>query len=304
MPVRGELSGRIVLLTGATGGLGRAAAFQLAAKGARLTIVGRDPEKCARTVASIKQATGHGDVHGLHADLSTMSGVRAVGNTFRTVNTRLDVLVNNAGSIFETWRTTEDGIETTFALNHLAYFGLTVGLLDLIRKSKAARVINTASVAYRWGQLDLTCMTRPRRHAGFKAYCDSKLANVLFTRALARRMAPHGGTANCFHPGPTRSGFGRGTGGILGHLMQDRFVRLFCRPPEQAADTLVWLASTPEVAVHNGLYFVDRKVRSLSRKACDDSLGEELWTASERLFARGAEGMPQDRPIMTEHDIV
>jgi NAD(P)-dependent dehydrogenase (short-subunit alcohol dehydrogenase family) len=287
--VERDLEGRVILLTGATEGLGRAAAAAFAARGATLTIVGRNRAKTEGVVESLRRSTGDPAVDHLIGDLSLLSGARAVAAGFRARHDRLDVLVNNAGAIFQRYRRTADGIENTFALNHLGYFVVTTELLNLLRGTPGARIVNTASSVHRFGRLDLdTVVERDGIDgiaAGFRAYFDSKLANVLFTRELARRLAGSGVTANCVHPGFVRSGLFGGTAGASTYVLRSRLAGLFARTPEQAAAALVWLATDPAAAPYSGEYFAGRKVARVGRRARDADLGAALWKLSEWLSA-------------------
>jgi NAD(P)-dependent dehydrogenase (short-subunit alcohol dehydrogenase family) len=284
-----DLDGRVILVTGATDGVGRAAATAFAARGAMLTIVGRDEGKTTRTAEDLRRTTGNPAVDTLCADLSSLSGMRAVTAGFLARRQRLDVLVNNAGALFQRPAVSMDGLEMTFALNHLAYFVVTTELLGLLRQTPGARVVNTASSSYRLGRRDVERMPTRRPRAGlaggFRAYCDSKMANVVFTRELARRLAPSGVTANCQHPGYVRSGFFEQATGPFGYATHNRLATSLAHPPERAADTLVWLATDDAAAQHSGEYFIDRTVTQVSRAARDDRLGARLWTLSERLAA-------------------
>jgi NAD(P)-dependent dehydrogenase (short-subunit alcohol dehydrogenase family) len=174
----------------------------------------------------------------------------------------------------------------TFALNHLAYFVVTTDLADLLQNTPGGRVVNTASSSHKFGRLDLDQVATRDGSAGFQAYCDSKLANVLFTRELARRLAPFGVTANCMHPKFVRSRFFAQTTGLWTALARSPLAAPFARTPEQAADTLVWLATSPEAASCSGEYFVDRAVAPVSRRARDADLASRLWTFSERLVSQ------------------
>ena len=280
-----ELDGRVVLLTGATDGVGRAAATEFAARGASVTIVGRNAAKTRQTAETIRSGTGNPAVDYLIADLSTLFGMRAVAAGFRARRDRLDILVNNAGAMFQRPMTTVDGLEQTFALNYLAYFVLSTELSDLLRETPGARVVNTASSSHKLGRLDLeTVATRspaPGFVAGFRAYCDSKLAGVVFTRELAARLP--GVPVNCHHPGYTRGGFFSHTTGFWSHVVNNRPSRLVARPPERTSDTLLWLATDEAARAYSGEYFVKRAVAG--RTSRDPDLGPRLWELSERLTA-------------------
>lgn len=277
-----ELAGKTVLLTGATEGIGKAAALELARRGADVAIVGRNRAKSEAVLAELGAAADGGEVELYLADLSSQQEVRRLASEFGAKHDRLDVLVNNAGGVFQEHSLTEDGLERTFALNHLSYFLLSVLLADLLKATPGARVVSTSSGAHQTGKLELsTVAKRPDGRAGFGAYGDSKLANVLFTRELARRLGP-GVAVNCFHPGFVQTGFGLNNRGLLGSAIKYT-AALFARTPEKGAETLVWLASSPEAAGTSGEYFMDRKVARTSRRAKDDALAARLWTLSEEL---------------------
>jgi retinol dehydrogenase 12 len=279
-----DLDGRVVLLTGGTDGVGLAAATAFAARGATLTVVGRDAAKAQRTVDALRDTTGNRAVDMLVADLSSLAGMRSVTSGFLARHRRLDILVNNAGAIHQRSAVTADGLNTTFALNHLAYFVITTELIGLLRSTPGARVVNTASSVYRLGRRDIENMATRNGGgfvSGFRAYCDSKMSNVLFTRELARRLGPDGVVANCLHPGFVRSRFFGRTTGPWGHLVRNPVADLAARPPEVAADTLVWLAADEASGAYNGEYFVNRTVTPISRRIADADLGARLWALSE-----------------------
>ena len=277
------LKGKTFLVTGATEGIGKAAARHFARRGADLTLVGRNAQKTEQLVAELRRDTGNPEVHALVGDLSSQAETRAVAAQFLARHQRLDVLVNNAGAVFQDRQVSADGLEKTFALNHLGYFLLTVQLLPLLQATPGARVVSTSSGANAIGKIDLaTIATRERGYTAFGAYSDSKLANILFTRELARRLQGSSATANCFHPGWVASGFGLNNQG-LGSKLLSVVAPLLARSPEQGADSLVWLATSPEAARFTGEYFSDRELTRTARRARDSRLGQELWALSERL---------------------
>jgi NAD(P)-dependent dehydrogenase (short-subunit alcohol dehydrogenase family) len=281
-----DLDGKVMLVTGATEGIGKAAAIALAKRGAALTLVGRSRDKSEGVVAAIKAASGNDQIELLLGDLSKMADARAVADAFAAGHDRLDVLVNNAGAVFQAYALSADGFEMTFALNHLAYFVVTTRLLDLLKKTEGARVVSTSSRAHRAGRLNLAGVAKRSEDesAGFPAYGDSKLANILFTRELARRLAGTSVTANCFHPGFVASGFGQNEPGVVKWFLANVGPYL-ARTPEKGAETLIWLAASPEAKVYNGQYFEDMKLGKLTARAQDDALAKDLWTLSERLVA-------------------
>jgi retinol dehydrogenase 12 len=276
-----DLEGKVFLVTGATEGIGKAAALEFARRGATLVLVGRSREKSERVVAEIKAASGSDRVELLLGDMSKIADARAVAEAFRAKHDKLDVLVNNAGAVFNEYRLSADDIEMTFALNHVGYFVLTTALLDIIQKTPGARIISTSSGAHQPGKIDLATIAKRNGKAGFGAYADSKLANVLFTRELARRVGPSA-TANCFHPGFVRTGFGANLGGASSWFIAT-IASLFARKPEKGAETLVWLATSPDAASHNGEYFYDCKVARTTKLAKDEALAKGLWELSEKL---------------------
>ncbi len=282
-----QMDGKVVLLTGATEGIGKAAARELARRGATLVVVGRNPEKTRAVVDELEQLGGKGRIQSLLGDLSKMADVREVARQFRERHDRLDVLANNAGAVFAEHHTSADGFEMTFALNHLGYFQLTVELLDLLRRTPGSRVVSTSSDAHRAARLDLARLPTGGGKAGFLVYANSKLANILFTRELARRLQGSSTVATSFHPGFVRSGFALNNQGFV-KTATGTLARVFGRTPEKGARTLVWLAAHPEAAkpAHHGGYFHDERIASTSRAAKDDALARELWALSEELVAR------------------
>jgi NAD(P)-dependent dehydrogenase (short-subunit alcohol dehydrogenase family) len=265
-----------VLLTGATRGIGRAAAIEMAAQGAELALVGRDAERVREVAQEAKAAGGGAPVHEHVADLTLMSEVRALAEEVRGRYEHIDVLANNAGAMFATRRETSEGFEQTFALNHLAPFLLT----NLLRDHLAGgRVVTTASDAHKTGRLDLEDLQAAKSYSAMRTYGTSKLCNILFTRELARRAPElH---ANCFHPGVVRTGFGKNENGIWKVLTT--LVGPFIRSPERGARSLVWLALSDQAASLTGEYVHNEKVTTPSAQAQDDSRAEGLWEKSAEL---------------------
>ncbi len=277
-----SMVGRTCLVTGATSGIGKATATGLARLGADLVLVARDPAKGQATMAEIGAATGNPRVGLLMADLSSQASVRQLAEEVKRGHDRLHVLVNNAGGYWATRHTTVDRLELTFAVNHLAYFLLTNLLLDLLRASAPARIVNVTSGAQAIGDVHFDDLQFERRYRGQPAYNQSKLANVLFTYELARRLDGSGVTVNCVHPGVVRTNFGRDDPGPVLRLMTP-LVRPLMRTPEQGADTSVWLASSPEVEGVTGRYFASRRARQSSKRSYDPELARRLWRVSEEL---------------------
>jgi NAD(P)-dependent dehydrogenase (short-subunit alcohol dehydrogenase family) len=276
---------RTCVITGATSGIGRAAAFALAREGLRLALVARNREKAEATAREIARATPGAAVDVFVADLAVQAQIRRVAGELSARLPRIDVLLNNAGIVNLRREETPDGIEATFAVNHLAYFLLTELLLDRLRASAPARVVSVASDAYRFGKLDLDDLEyRRRAYKPMQVYGSSKLLNVLWNAELARRLEGSGVTANCLHPGGVNTGLGDNNAGVLRVL--GKAVKRFMRSPEKGADTAVWLATAPEVAGVSGGYFGDRKPRRPSPAASDPAAARRLWEISERLCAR------------------
>jgi NAD(P)-dependent dehydrogenase (short-subunit alcohol dehydrogenase family) len=275
------MNGKVVLITGGTSGIGKAAAKALAGMGAEVVVTGRNRQKGEGALQEIRSKSGNNRVSLLLADLATQSEVRRLAKEFRASHDRLDVLVNNAG-LYKTRRTeTPDGIEMTLAVNYLAPFLLTNLLLDLLKKSAPSRVINVSSEAERWGKIDLDDLQSERRYRGFPVYGKSKLANIMFTYELAERLRGTGVTANCMHPGSVNTNMGKNERGV--GILLFRAFKPFMRSPKKGADTLVYLAASPDVQGRTGEYFIDREVATPSKEAYDGTLREQLWEVSEEL---------------------
>ncbi|MCA9968992.1 MAG: SDR family oxidoreductase [Anaerolineales bacterium] len=279
---------KVCLVTGANSGIGKETALALAQRGATVVMVARSRTRGEAALAEVRQACGHDRVALLLADLSVQAEVRQLAAAFRRQYARLDVLVNNAGALFMSRELSADGIEKTFALNHLGYFLLTTLLLDMLRASAPARIINVSSDAHFQGQLDFDDLQLENGYAGFRAYSLSKLANVLFTRELARRLAGSGVTANAMHPGFVGSNFAKNNG-LLARLAMT-LLRPFARTPEQGAETVVYLATSPEVADVSGAYFADKKAKEPAAAARDPEAAQRLWAVSEALAGSAAAG--------------
>src|SRR5579859_622135 len=276
-----QMDGRVCVVTGATSGIGYVTARELARQGATVTVVGRNRDRTARCVAQIRQETGSKAVDSLLADLSSMTQVRALAEAVKARHTRLDVLVNNAGAIFLTRHTTVDGYEMTFALNHLAPFLLTNLLLDRLKASVPARIVTTASVAHTGAKI---AFDDPNFQHSFynawSAYSQSKLANIMFTYELARRLEGTGVTANAFHPGVVASGFAH-NGPLLSVAMT--LARPMMVSAEEGAKTAIYVASSPAVEGVTGQYFTkEHPVRS-SKESYNTESQRRLWEVSEEL---------------------
>jgi NAD(P)-dependent dehydrogenase (short-subunit alcohol dehydrogenase family) len=273
------------MITGATNGIGLAAAHELARVGAGLVLVGRNRQRGEQVVEEISRSSGNDDVSLLVADLSSLEQVRRLAAEFVGAGRPLHVLLNNAGVLNLRREETGDGFETTFAVNHLAYFLLTGLLLGRLRESAPARIVNVASDAHAQagGRLDFDDLQSTRKYSLMGTYGKSKLANILFTRELARRLEGTGVTANCLHPGFVGSNFARNNGAIAGVVMT--LLKPFARSPEKGAETAVYLSSSPEVDGVSGEYFVDCKVAQPKDFARNDDDASRLWEVSERMCA-------------------
>jgi NAD(P)-dependent dehydrogenase (short-subunit alcohol dehydrogenase family) len=279
-----DLAGKVFLITGGTEGIGKAASLDIAARGATMSLIGRNAEKTER-VATELRAAGAERVDVIIADMSKIAEMRAAAAKFKASADRLDVLINNAGAVFLTKQLSADGLEMTFALNHLAYFVLTNEVLGLLKKTPGSRVVSTSSGAHAGGRIDFDDIAKcPSGRTGFNAYCDSKLANVLFTRELAKRLEGTKTTANCYHPGFVETGFGKNNTGFLAGAIAFT-ASLFARSPEKGAETLVWLATSPDAASTTGEYFMDKKVKKTKAIAYDKALATKLWKFTEELTA-------------------
>jgi NAD(P)-dependent dehydrogenase (short-subunit alcohol dehydrogenase family) len=276
------LHGRICLVTGATSGIGRVTAQALAQQGATVVLVARDPSRAAATVGQIKQQTGNLNVASLLADLSAQDQVRRLAAEFTSQYAQLHVLVNNAGALFWRRHETADGQERTFALNHLAPFLLTNLLLDTLKASAPSRIVTTASAAHTGAAIPFDDLQQAHhRYRGFAVYGQTKLANLLFTYELARRLAGSGVTANAFHPGYVATNFGRSDSHLMSALMP--LANRFAISPEKGADTATYLATSPDVAGVSGQYFTKRQAIRSSPASYDEAAQRRLWEASAQL---------------------
>lgn len=276
------MAGRIAVVTGATGGIGKATAAGLAGLGAGVGIVGRSRDRLDAAAADLARRAGADAIDVFEADLSSQAQVRRLAGEVQDRYPRIDVLVNNVGGFWAHRHVTEDGLELTFALNHLAPFLLTGLLVDRMRAQEHARIVTVTSSAEALGTIDFEDLQESRKYSGQRAYNQSKLANVLFTHELARRLHGTPVTANAVHPGVTRTAFGAedqarlyaATGGIA---------RPFMRSPERGADTVVWAASSPELEGVTGGYFHDRRPKRPSKRSLDETIAKRLWEVSEEL---------------------
>ncbi len=278
------MHGKICVITGATSGIGLCTARQLAASGAKLVLIARDPARAERTASELG-SLGAQDVSLHYADLSAIAEMKRVATEIAGAYPRIDVLINNAGGIFGERYVTADGLERTFALNHISYFVLAnllrPNLEAAANENGEARVINVASRAHRGEVLDFADLQSEHRYRWFRAYGRSKLANILFTRALAKRLSGSGVTANCLHPGFVATRFGANNSIVLSALV--KLAMIVAISPEKGAETIVYLATSPDVAKTSGKYFFRCHPIEPDGPALEDKSAERLWQASVKL---------------------
>jgi NAD(P)-dependent dehydrogenase (short-subunit alcohol dehydrogenase family) len=276
------MAGKTVLITGGTSGIGRATAIGLAELGARVAITGRDLGRVEAAAVEIRLATGNPDIHAFGADLSSQAEVRRLAAEVLKAYPRLDVLVNNVGGFWATRHVTSDGLERTFALNHLAAFLLTELLLDRLKASAPARVVTVSSGAQSLGTIDFDDLQGERKYSGQTAYNQSKLASVMFTYELARRLEGTGVTATVLHPGVVSTRFGAEDPSRIFKLIVP-FYRPFMKTPRQGAATSIYLASSPRVAGVTGRYFASGRAKTSNKASYDESAASRLWQVSAGL---------------------
>lgn len=276
------MSGKTCIITGATDGIGLEAAARLGAMGARLVLVGRNPAKGEAALATLRRRVPGVSAEMHYADLSRRDEIARLAPALLAAAPRIDVLLNNAGAFFEKRVLTADGLERTFALNHMGYFRLTALLRERLIASAPARIVNVASEAHRGARLDFADLQTAGGFNGWKAYKRSKLANILFTRALARRLAGTGVTANCLHPGFVATSFGDNNRGWWGWAIA-LGKRVMAIPVERGAETPVYVASSPDLASVSGVYFDKCRESEPDPPARNDVDAERLWSESERL---------------------
>lgn len=273
---------KICLVTGATSGIGKVTAQSLAKQGAKVIIVSRSKEKCASTVEEIKKLTANSEVDFIAADLTSQKEIHKLAKQFTGSYPRLDVLVNNAGGLFLSRELSPNNIEMTWALNHLNYFLLTNLLIDSLKASQAARVVNVSSVAHENGNIDFENLQGEKKYSGWGAYCQSKLANVLFTYELARKLSKTKITANALHPGVVGTNFGINNKGLIGKLIQ-LYLKIFSISDKEGAETSIYLASSTEVQVVTGKYFIKKKQHNSKPISYDEGIAKRLWQLSKEL---------------------
>ncbi|MEK6285555.1 MAG: SDR family oxidoreductase [Acidobacteriota bacterium] len=272
------MSSKICVVTGANAGIGKETALGLAKLGATVVMVCRDRERGEAAQHEIKQKSGNDRVELMICDFSSQNSIRQFANDFKQRYDQLDVLVNNAGVVLHERSMTEDGLESTFAINHLGYFLLSNLLLDVLRKSAPSRIVNVASTAHKYGKLDINAWPAGRDYSAFRAYANSKLANVLFTYELARRLQGTGLSANCLHPGGVGTNLFRGLPGFVQAL-----IKLVTIGPERGARTSIYLASSSEVEGVTGKYFARRRQQKSSEASHNQEAARRLWELSKEL---------------------
>ena len=275
------MHGKVVVITGATSGIGEVAARRLAGMGARIVLIARDKARGEAALASLP-GSGASSPHSIHyGDLARISELKRLAREIAAAEPRIDVLINNAGAGFGSRQLTEDNLERTFAINHMAYFALTLGLRDRLLAAAPARIVNTASDAHKGAKLDFDDLQAAHGFAPMKAYGRSKLCNILFTRELGRRLRGQGVTANCLHPGFVATRIGDDIEGFTASLF--RLAKYFALTPEQGAETIVYLASSPDVADSSGEYFYKCRTAQTTVEARNDEDARRLWTESAKL---------------------
>jgi|SRR5579859_13196 len=275
------MRGKVVVITGATSGIGQVAAEKLAGMGARLVLVARDKARGEAALARLRQVAP-GVLPSIHyGDLSRLAEMKRVAAEIAAAEPRVDVLINNAGAMFGSRQLTEDGLELTFATNHMSYFVLTHGLRKSLQAAAPARVVSTSSDAHKGAKLDFNDLQAANKYGGFAVYGRSKLANILFTSELARRWAGTGVTANSLHPGFVATRFGDQSGGFFSYVI--RAAKVVAISPEKGAETIVYLASSDEVADVSGKYFYKCRPATPTREGRDEEAAKRLWIETAKL---------------------
>jgi NAD(P)-dependent dehydrogenase (short-subunit alcohol dehydrogenase family) len=274
-----DLSGKTIIVTGANAGIGKVAARELAKMGASIIMVARSRERGEKALQEVRSASANDNVRLMLCDLSSQESIRGFAAEFESENDRLDVLLNNAGAIYLQRQESVDGLELSFALNHMGYFLLTNLLLDTIKASAPARIVNVSSEAHRVGRIAFDDLQREQDY-GMNVYGESKLMNVLFTYELARRLEGTGVTVNAMHPGFVRTKLGRRGNGFMGRFVMP-IASLFGRSPERGAETAIYLASSPEVEGVSSKYFVDNQEVRTVELSYDEAVQAKMWQVSE-----------------------
>ena len=278
-----SVAGETIVITGATSGMGEAAALELARQGARMVLIARDKARGDVTMAKLRVANPSAN-HTIHyADLSRIAEMKRVGAEVAAAEPKIDVLINNAGAVYLSRKVSADGLEMTFAINHLAYFVVTNQLLDRLKATPGARVVSTSSDAHKAGKVDFDDLQLEKSYASFRAYGTSKLENILFTRELAKRLAGTGVTANCLHPGFVGTRFGQNNANNIFMKGLARAIMSFGLKPEDGAKTIIYLAASYDVAKTTGEYFYKCKIEKTTDAAKSDADAKRLWDVSAKI---------------------
>jgi NAD(P)-dependent dehydrogenase (short-subunit alcohol dehydrogenase family) len=280
------MQGKTVVVTGATSGIGEVAAVELARQGARIVFVARNPLRRERTLARLSVANDKVKHTAYLADLSRLSEMKRVAGEIAAAEPKIDVLINNAGAVFGKRETTADGLELSFATNHMAYFVVTNLLLAKLKATPGARIVSTSSDAHKSGKLNFDDLQAEKSFSSFRAYGTSKLCNILFTRELARRLAGTGVTANCLHPGFVSTGFGDNNDGPMGFVI-GILKKLAAITPEDGAKTILYLTSSPDVAGQSGGYYYKCAPATPTAAAQNDADAKRLWEISAKIAGIG-----------------
>ncbi|MFN8578324.1 MAG: SDR family oxidoreductase [Candidatus Sericytochromatia bacterium] len=277
-----NLDGKICIVTGANSGVGKVTALELAKMGAEVIMVCRNQKKGEEALDEILIKSKNNKVKLMLCDFSSQKSIRAFVDEFKSKYDKLHILVNNAGLIIPERKLTEDGIELTFAINHIGYFLTTNLLLDLLKNSAPSRIVNVASDAHKAGHINFNDINyENNKYKSMNVYCDSKLANILFTKELAKRLKGTNVTANCLHPGVVNTNFANDYAEKFGFIA--KIVKSFLITPEKGAETQIYLASSSEVEGITGEYFDKKKIKTPSKEARDPEIAEKLWKISERM---------------------
>ncbi len=276
------MQGKTVVVTGATSGIGEVAALRLAAMGARIVMVARDQGRAVITRAKLKGANPSVEHMVHYGDLSSLADMRRVAHEIASAEPAIDVLINNAGAVFTERKLSADGLEMTFATNHMSYFVVTDILLDRLKATPGARIVSTASDAHKAGKVEFDNLQSEKSYSTFRAYGTSKLENILFTRELARRLEGTGVTANCLHPGGVATRFGSNNSGLLAAVFGVA-IKLVGISPEEGAKTIIYLASSSDVAGKTGGYYYKDKLVAPSPAAQNDADARRLWDVSAKI---------------------
>ena len=280
------MQGKTVVVTGGTSGIGEVAAINLAGQGARIVLIARDPVRADATLVKLR-AANPAALHTVHlADLSSLAEMKRVAGEIAAAEARIDVLINNAGAVFTSRQESADGLEMTFAVNHMAYFVVTDILLPNLKATPGARIVSTASMAHSSGKIDFDDLQLRKKYSTFHAYGTSKLMNILFNRELTRRLEGSGVTANCLHPGGVATRFGSNNSGLMAVIFKVA-ISIAGISPEKGAQTIIHLASSPDVATISGEYFYKCKVIEPTAAAQDDAAAKRLWDVSAKIAGIG-----------------